>query len=105
MEGRVTREFSGMLDERVRDFWCDGLLPERYFFDGRRPRITGIAWLGQTGQEKWQFTLRLHRGVRNLATVDWAGHFPPWNVTRWISLDLERRRIEMEPTAAVADLR
>lgn len=94
-----------MLDPQLATMWCDGLIPERYLFDGRQPRITGRAWLGATGQEPWTFTLFLHTTVKRREEIDWAAHYPPENTTCWIAVDVTSRRIQFEPAAAVPNLK
>lgn len=104
LEFHVCRELAGMSDNRLRSRWCDGFIPERYFLDGPSPRITGRAWLCNGSlQEEWLFTLFLHRAFGSPHEIEWQKLLPPEDVTRWLALDLTRKRIEIDPAAAVAD--
>jgi hypothetical protein len=105
LEFRLCGEFAGMADRRLRYYWCDGFIPLQYLLDDPLPRITGRVWIvnGQE-QEEWDFTLFLPQPVGSRQQIDWATLLPPANVTRWLALDLFRRRIEVEPGAAVPDL-
>jgi hypothetical protein len=104
LEFRVAREFAGMPQNDLRYFWCDGFVPLNYHLDLPSPYTTGMAWIcnGQE-QEEWQFTLFLNHPVRTASDIEWRALLPPKNVTRWLAVDRSRRRIEIEPLAAVAD--
>lgn len=105
LEFRVCREFAGMpLKNRLRDLWCDGFIPEQYFLDDPSPRITGRAWICHgTKQDEWEFTLLLSHPVGSRAEIDWSALLPPENVTRWLAFDQPSKRIQIEPSAAIAD--
>jgi hypothetical protein len=105
LEFRICREFKGMPTGKLQRMWCDGLVPKQYFVSGRRPRIIGTAWIcGGTDQREWEFILRLPSRINSREEIDWSSLLPPENVTRWISIDEERGRIQIEPAAAIPDL-
>lgn len=93
-----------MSDPKLRWRWCDGFVPERYYLDDPVPRITGSAWIvdGQK-QEYWSFTLFLDHVIVSRADIAWETLIPPEDMTRWIALDISRKLIQIEPTAAVPD--
>jgi hypothetical protein len=105
LEFRVCDEFAGMEDEKLRQLWCDGFVPSEYLVTGRRPRIVGRAWICRgSDQAEWDFTLRLPHRVRSRDDIVWISLLPPQNVTRWLSVDEERRQIKIKPSFAVPDL-
>lgn len=97
-----------MPDNHLRFLWCDGLEPETYLFDQNPPRITGRAWIGNGPKEdqmhRWSFTLLLPPTAASHDLIDWASLLPADNTTRWLSIDLENRLLEIDPAAAVPDL-
>jgi len=54
-------------------------------------------------QEEWEFTLFLNHPVNSYDEIDWDKLLPPEDVTRWLAVDRARKRMEIEPSAAVAD--
>ena len=105
LEYRVTRELSGMADDSLSSLWCDGFIPDSYHFGNVAARIEGRAWICRgRSQEEWEFALVLPRAVRTRDEIPWSSLVPPEDATRWLSIDLARRRIEVEPGAAVPDL-
>jgi hypothetical protein len=104
LEFRLCREFAGLRERRYQHFWCDGFAPHVYILDGPSPRITGKAWIcNGSRQAKWTFTLLLPRSYHSREEIDWAALHPAKNVTRWMSIDEDRRYIEIEPAVAVPD--
>jgi hypothetical protein len=106
LEFRLSDEFAGMPQNHLRFYWCDGFTPSDYHLDSPTPRISGRVWIvnGQV-QGEWDFTLLLNRPIRSRSEIDWASLLPPDNVTKWLGVDLDRKRIEVEPAAAVPDLK
>jgi hypothetical protein len=104
LEFRICGEFEGLQDRSLRYLWCDGISPEAYVLQDSEPRITGRAWIGSSGQEVWQFTLFLPKCYTSRDEIDWVPLIPPNNVTCWVAVDVNRRRIEIEPAVAVPDL-
>ncbi len=104
LEWRICREFAGMADDHLRYYWCDGLAPHSWRLEEAAPRIVGTAWIGDdVNPGEWGFTLFLPGAVGLLEEIDWAALLPAENVTQWLAVDLERKRIQIEPGAAVPD--
>jgi hypothetical protein len=105
LEYRVSREFAGMGDLDLREYWCDGFTPEQYYLTDPDPRITGRAWVcfGQHPQQRWEFTLFLGQPFESREGIDWSSLLPPENVTCWVALDRTGQRLQLEPGAAVPD--
>ncbi|WP_406700899.1 hypothetical protein V5E97_19095 [Singulisphaera sp. Ch08] len=107
LEFRIEGETQGFADRRLRGLWCDGFLPDRYLLDDPSPRIEGRAWIGKAGrggwQELWGFTLLLAGPVASRASIPWACLFPPYDVTRWLTIDLTKKSLVIEPGVAVPD--
>ncbi len=63
LEHKISKFFSLSIDEGVKTFWCDGvLLPtfEKYYspkFVNDNRKITMTAFIGRTGQDKYELTL------------------------------------------------
>ncbi|MEV6595575.1 hypothetical protein AB0M36_01775 [Actinoplanes sp. NPDC051346] len=76
LEYRITAEFQGFADERLRRNWCDGLMAEECNFGGMKPSISGRAWCGTTGQDRWRFILVLPPGTDSYEQVDWSALLP-----------------------------
>jgi hypothetical protein len=91
-----------MEDKALRSLWCDGFIPEVYWLDEPTPQITGHAWIC-TGpkQDRWKFTLLLHQAVRTREEISWSALLPPDDVTGWLGVDLDHRRIRITPPQAV----
>jgi hypothetical protein len=104
LEFRICREFAGMPERHMQYMWCDGLVPEQFLLDDPTPRIIGRAWIcNGPRQAQWAFTIFLPSPVGSRAEIDWAAMLPAEDVTRWLAFDLEGKRIQIEPAAAVAD--
>ncbi len=104
LEYRVSREFAGIPDNQLRCLWCDGFTPRQYHLDDPAPRVEGQAWICKgSQQDEWEFTLFLPTGIGSRAEIPWASLLPPEDVTRWLALDRGRKRIQIEPAAAVPD--
>jgi hypothetical protein len=108
LEHRVSREFEGMrgANNHLRSFGCDGLVPHKYHLEDPDPRITGLAWIiKDDDQQEWEFTLFLPHPCASREAIEWETLLPPANVTKWIALDIEARRIQFEPMAAMPEER
>jgi hypothetical protein len=93
-----------MEDRALRSLWCDGFIPEQYLLDDPTPRVTGRAWIG-TGprkQDRWEFSLFLDKAARTREDVCWETLLPGDEVTGWLGVDLEGRRLRVTPGRAVA---
>jgi len=104
LEFRVSDELAQMSQNHLRYLWCDGFTPQQYLLTGPEPHIKGLAWIcNGPRQDEWEFVLFLPHPVGSQGEIDWASMLPPENVTRWLALDQHRKRIEIEPGAAVLD--
>jgi|SRR5579871_6167259 len=104
LEFRICREFAAMPENHLRFSWCDGFLPERYELEGPLPRIRGRVWICDgPNKVEWEFTLFLEHPVGSPSEIDWSRLLPPEDVTQWLAIDLAEKRIEIEPSAAIAD--
>jgi hypothetical protein len=104
LEFRVSGEFPGMAEKRLQYFWCDGFSPREYFLDDPEPRIVGQAWIVEVqAQQKWEFTLFLGRTFPSREAIDWPSLLPAAGITCWVAMDIDGRRIQMDPAAAVPD--
>lgn len=102
LEYRVCRELAGMRDKQLRAWWCDGFIPET--FDTGIGCVTGRVWMGHgSDQEAWDFALRLGPRSPTRERTDWASLLPGEEVTGWLSMDLDRRVMTINPRAARPD--
>ena len=88
LEYRIGAEFAGFADRRLRYYWCDGLVPEEYDLTGAEQHISGVAWCGQSGQERWRFTLMAGQGAASRDRIDWPALLPGERLTGWLTPDL-----------------
>lgn len=102
LEFRICREISGVTLKRARAWWCDGLLPDTV--DSTGDRIAGQMWMccGER-QEEWRFELVLNHIVASSKEIDWSSHLPREDQTRWLTLDIPRRHLLIEPSKAIPD--
>jgi hypothetical protein len=106
LEYRLGDEFRGMTEGHLSEYWCDGIYGNLFLVNDRRPRILGPAWIaGRQHYAEWKFELLLPHRVESREHIDWAALMPDDNVTRWLAVDEEHRFIQIEPGAAVPDLK
>jgi hypothetical protein len=104
LEYRICREFARMPENHLRYLWCDGFIPAQYLLDAPAPQIKGTAWIcNGRRQAEWVFALFLRHPVSSRHEIEWAALLPPDNVTQWLALDRQGKRVEIEPSAAVPD--
>jgi hypothetical protein len=103
LEYRVSAEFQGFADRRLRWMGCDGLDPETYHLDGPAPSVRGRAWSGPGGQERWTFALLLDPETRSRETIDWPALLPGDDTTGWLTADPDARTLLISPLAAHPD--
>lgn len=105
LEYRVCREFYGLRDSKYRGLGCDGFIAETFEVEAGCACIRGRAWI-QRGhdQEAWPFTLQIGRGITSRDEIDWARLLPAEDVTGWLSIDLQRKTLKIDPAAAYPDL-
>ena len=95
LEYRICAEFAGFADRQLRSCWCDGLIPEEYDLAGTEPRISGVAFCGPSGQERWRFTLVVGKEAASPRQVDWSALLPSDRLTGWLA---DTRPPEQDPT-------
>lgn len=100
---RLCDEMRGIEECRRAGLWCDGILPDLAQADPTR--ICGEAWIfgGRNQETLWRFTLVLPQRTPPDAPIAWAELLPAEDVTGWLSLDFEAKRIGIDPAAAIAD--
>ncbi len=100
---RLCDEMRGIEECRRAGLWCDGILPDLAQADPTR--IHGEAWIfgGRNQETLWRFTLVLPQRTPPDAPIAWAELLPAEDVTGWLSLDFEAKRIGIDPAAAIAD--
>ena len=103
LEYRICRELEGFEDGQLRALWCDGLVPEEWELPAGQPSVRGLAWFGRTGQDRWQFVLLLAPSPSSREGIHWDELLPPDDHTGWLSVDLERRSIVIDPAASVPE--
>ncbi len=93
-----------MEDKTLRSLWCDGFVPERFLLDDPIPQITGRAWIatGPRKQDRWEFTLLLDATTRAREDIPWGSLLPSEDLTGWLAVDLDVRRIVINPLRTVA---
>jgi hypothetical protein len=99
LEYRITTELWGFEDQLLRSLWCDGLVPEEYDLRTDRPCIRGTAYCGQSGQDRWRFTLLLGDPDR---LTDWSALLPGEELTGWLSVHPRERALIVDPSSAYA---
>jgi len=106
LEYRICDEFRGMSEGNLSEYWCDGFSSAAYLHDDVDPKIIGSVWIvkGQE-QQSWKFELFMPKCFAAPANIDWSALLPPDDVTRWLAIDLQHRKIQIEPAAAVPDLK
>ena len=103
LEYRVCHEFDEIEECRKRGLWCDGFIPERYFLDEPAPYISGRVWIGigSRKQQEWEFILVITKRVGSVEEIDWSELLPLKDNSQWIQVDLERKRLDMNPAPCV----
>jgi hypothetical protein len=103
LEHRICAEFTGFADPQLRYYWCDGLVPEDYDLAGAEPRIRGVAWCGQNGQEQWQFTLVTGQRPTPREHIDWPALLPGDHRTGWLTPDPQNKTLRIDPLSGHHD--
>jgi hypothetical protein len=105
LEYRLCREMDGVEEWHRSRYWCDDIYPNSLSLEASQPRIEGEAWIG-TGareQQRWTFEFVLPRAFAARDLVPWAELLPADDVTGWLEMDVEGRRLRIEPGIAVPD--
>ena len=103
LESRVCRELDGLEECHRRGLWCHGFVMKQYAVESAPAQVSGYVWIGvgPREHEKWEFTLVLKDTAPDRASIPWQELLPPNDVTGWMKVDLDRRRMAIEPGAAV----
>jgi hypothetical protein len=103
LEMRVCREFEGLQQKEFCALWCDGFRAATFFPHEMGSRIVGRAWIGKDGQGEWEFELIVRRAIEAWEEVNWDELLPGEDVTGWMSVNLERKLMKIDPSAAYPD--
>ena len=101
IEYEISKYFTNSVNDNVKGFWCDGILlptfeneySKKFVNDNRK--IVMIAFIGLSGQDKYELTLKfgnkaLSRYARDLDIIECV---PNSENNDWVDIDIERRRI------------
>jgi hypothetical protein len=106
LEYRICLEFSCISESQLSNLWCDGVMLGTFLLDDPRPRILGTAWICEgVKQEEWRVELLLPKRLKPPGEVKWEQLLPPEDVTRWLAVDRQKKFVQIEPAAAVPDLK
>jgi hypothetical protein len=103
LEFRICAEFQGLADRRLRSYWCDGLLPDEYDLAGAERHVTGIAFCGHNGQQRWQFTLVLSPQTASRDQIDWSALLPSDRLTGWLTPNPQNKTLRIDPLSGYDD--
>ena len=103
LELRICTKFEGFVDSHLRHYWCDGLVPEDYQLTASEPHIDGLVYCGQSGGERWRFTLQFSQQVTSPDEIDWSALLPSDRLTGWLTPDPESRTLRIAPQAGYDD--
>jgi hypothetical protein len=104
LEYHLCRMFENSVKEKLRGFWCDGILwppfidsqiTKKSVNDTRK--IETRAWIGKTGQDEYNMTIRfgkysLRRYAKGTNLIDCI---PSEETMDWIDIDTENKIIEI----------
>ena len=99
LEFRICAEFTGFADRQLRHYWCDGLVPDHYDLTGAEPHVSGVAYCGQSGQERWRFTLLADQAAASALQLDWSDLLPGKQLTGWLTPDPQNKALRINPGA------
>ncbi len=104
LEYEITKALSNSEDERIKGFWCDGvLLPDseneyskKSVNDKRQVVMT--AFTGQTGQDKYELTLRFGRKALNRYPRDLRLEecVPNPEDNNWLDIDPKNKKMVLQ---------
>ena len=100
LEFRICAEFAGFADHELCHYRCDGLVPDDYHLAGVEPRISGVAWCGQSGQEQWRFTLMTGQPATSREQINWPGLLPGDLLTGWMAPDPQNKTLRIDPLSS-----
>jgi hypothetical protein len=99
LEFEITRALEASQDERLKGFWCDGvLLPSNEAYYSKKVindqrQITTLAFAGKSGQDEYELTLRfgpkaLSRYARDLSLQECV---PDGDSNDWVRVDVDKK--------------
>ena len=101
LEYEISKYFTNSVNGNVKGFWCDGILlptfeneySKKFVNDNRK--IVMIAFIGLSGQDKYELTLKfgnkaLSRYARDLNIIECI---PNSENNDWLDIDIERGKI------------
>jgi len=101
LEFKISKAFANSTNDKVKGFWCDGvLLPtseyaysKKFINDNRQVVMT--AFIGLSGQDKYELILKfgnkaLSKYARDLDITECV---PDPESSNWFDIDLERQQI------------
>ena len=101
LEHEMSKAFAESNNDQVKGFWCDGILlptfeneySKKFVNDNRK--IVIIAFIGLSGQDKYELTLKfgnkaLSRYARDLEISECV---PNLENPDWFDIDIERKKI------------
>lgn len=101
LESRVTRELSHLDSPQLNRLWCDGFTATSYKLAARPPFISGRTLICKgSKQESWTFILLLPEPFSSIETIRWDSILPPQEMSRWVTLDLRHRTVQIDPSSA-----
>jgi hypothetical protein len=106
LERRICRELKGMNDNILRHMWCDGIcgamasVPNIVRPEADPVYMYGTIWIGKDGQTPMQFTMALPDNIASKDGIVWSSLMPPEDMTAWLSVDLKRELVTIDPSKA-----
>lgn len=104
LEYEISKAFSNSSNEELKHFWCDGVLLPTFDteyskeFVNKKKKITLTAYLGVTGQDKYNLTI--HFGNKALSKyargLDISECLPKPEEQDWFSVDIEQLKMEIQ---------
>jgi hypothetical protein len=104
LEHKISHALANIHDEKVKGFWCDGVLlsePDMYYSpkfinDNRQTKLK--AFIGHDGQTAYSLLLKfgskaLSRYARNL---ELASCIPQTGIEEWFCVDTTKKEIEIQ---------
>src|SRR5581483_1802066 len=103
LEHKISHALANIHDEKVKGFWCDGVLlsepdicySSKFINDNRQTKLK--AFIGHDGQTAYSLLLKfgnkaLSRYARNL---DLASCIPQTGIEEWFYIDTGKKEIEL----------
>jgi hypothetical protein len=77
-----------------------------FLLDDPKARFLVTAWIcKRPHQEEWRLELLLPNRLTSRDEIQWEELLPPDNVTKWMAIDRQKKFIQIEPAAAVPDVK